>query len=89
METSQQPPGFGHRLYTEGDPRVEPLLQKARALAALRKGEAERLYLAPPNAGHLSGNRATKQRRLAGFHAMHTIRSPKPGRRSQHVTYFN
>jgi citrate synthase len=42
METSQLPPGFGHRLYTEGDPRVEPLLQKARALAASRKGDAQR-----------------------------------------------
>lgn len=42
VETSQQPPGFGHRLYADGDPRVEPLLQKARALAALRKGEAQR-----------------------------------------------
>jgi citrate synthase len=42
MEANQQPPGFGHRLYTEGDPRVEPLLQKARALGVLRKGEAQR-----------------------------------------------
>jgi citrate synthase len=42
MEANQQPPGFGHRLYPEGDPRVDPLLQKARALAAVRKGEAQR-----------------------------------------------
>ncbi len=41
-DSNQWPPGFGHRLYTEGDPRVEPLLQKARALATVRKGEAQR-----------------------------------------------
>ncbi|HYX36212.1 MAG TPA: citrate synthase family protein [Oligoflexus sp.] len=41
LESSQLLPGFGHRLYADGDPRVEPLLQKARALAAARKGEAQ------------------------------------------------
>jgi citrate synthase len=42
MESSQYPSGFGHRLYTEGDPRVDPLLQSARALAAVRQGEAQK-----------------------------------------------
>ncbi|WP_141734542.1 citrate synthase family protein [Oligoflexus tunisiensis] len=42
MEGGQLLPGFGHRLYAEGDPRVEPLLQKARTLANARKGEASR-----------------------------------------------
>jgi citrate synthase len=41
METSPFPPGFGHRLYADGDPRFEPLWQKARALAAVRKGDAQ------------------------------------------------
>jgi len=40
LESSQQLPGFGHRLYPDGDPRFEPLMQKARVLAALTKGEA-------------------------------------------------
>lgn len=42
MESSQYPPGFGHRLYPEGDPRVEPLLQRARAFAGVRQGESQR-----------------------------------------------
>lgn len=40
LESSQLLPGFGHRLYPDGDPRFEPLMQKARVLAALTKGQA-------------------------------------------------
>jgi citrate synthase len=42
MEGGQLLPGLGHRLYAEGDPRVEPVMQKARMLANVRKGEALR-----------------------------------------------
>jgi citrate synthase len=36
-------PGFGHRLYPDGDPRVEPLLQCARTLAPDRWQKLEHL----------------------------------------------
>lgn len=52
---------------------------------AMRNSEGERVYLAPPNAGRLDGNRATRQRRLAGFAAMKTIRSHGPKRRAEAV----
>lgn len=55
---------------------------------AAKNTEGVRVYLAPRNAGFLGGNRTTRQRRLAGFAAMHTIRSTAPGRRSEHVATF-
>jgi citrate synthase len=54
MESSPFPPGFGHRLYPEGDPRFGPLWQKAQALAAIRRGEAQRWMDEIENVLHLA-----------------------------------
>lgn len=40
LEKHEAIPGLGHRLYPDGDPRVPPLLAKARALARRRQGLA-------------------------------------------------